>query len=132
MEQRQNTLTVITKAKDLCSYVMTITQKSPKQFRFTFVSRLQNLSLSVVENLFRANDVFIGKGDAMAQKERLAYQRCALTDLRVLSYFSFLSMEQRCILPKQYEIISRLILDCQNLLCAWMKSDRKRLSSERA
>ena len=44
-------LTVIVKAKDLCAYIMTITQKSPKQFRFTFVSRLQNLSLDIVENL---------------------------------------------------------------------------------
>ena len=38
MERKQSELTVITKAKDLCSYVMTVTQKSPKQFRFTFVS----------------------------------------------------------------------------------------------
>lgn len=58
MERKQSELTVITKAKDLCSYVMTVTQKSPKQFRFTFVSRLQNLALSAIENLFRANDVF--------------------------------------------------------------------------
>ena len=43
MERKQSELTVITKAKDLCSYVMTVTQKSPKQFRFTFVSRLENL-----------------------------------------------------------------------------------------
>lgn len=63
MERKQSELTVITKAKDLCSYVMTVTQKSPKQFRFTFVSRLQNLSLSAIENLFRANDVFVTKTD---------------------------------------------------------------------
>ena len=49
MERKQSELTVITKAKDLCSYVMTVTQKSPKQFRFTFVSRLQNLALSAIE-----------------------------------------------------------------------------------
>lgn len=61
MERKQSELTVITKAKDLCSYVMTVTQKSPKQFRFTFVSRLQNLALSAIENLFRANDVFVLK-----------------------------------------------------------------------
>ena len=61
MERKQSELTVITKAKDLCSYVMTVTQKSPKQFRFTFVSRLQNLALSAIENLFRANDVFVSK-----------------------------------------------------------------------
>lgn len=30
-------MTVITRAKELCSYIMTVTQKSPKQFRFTFV-----------------------------------------------------------------------------------------------
>ena len=40
----KNELTVIMKAKDLCTYIVTITQKSPRQFRFTFVSRLQNLA----------------------------------------------------------------------------------------
>ena len=68
MERKQSELTVITKAKDLCSYVMTVTQKSPKQFRFTFVSRLQNLALSAIENLFRANDVFVSKTDMPSQK----------------------------------------------------------------
>lgn len=69
MERKQSELTVITKAKELCSYVMTVTQKSPKQFRFTFVSRLQNLALSAIENLFRANDVFVSKADMHSQKE---------------------------------------------------------------
>ena len=69
MERKQSELTVITKAKDLCSYLMTITQKSPKQFCFTFVSRLQNLTLSVIENLFRANDVYVSKADIHSQKE---------------------------------------------------------------
>jgi len=129
MVKKQSELTVITKAKDLCSYVMTITQKSPKQFRFTFVSRLQNLALSVIENLFRANDVFVSKNDVEAQKERLTYQRHALTDLKLLGYIALLAMEQGCILSKQYEVISRHIVDCQNLLGAWMNSDRRRLSS---
>lgn len=30
MQKKQSELTVITKAKDLCTYVMTVTQKSPK------------------------------------------------------------------------------------------------------
>lgn len=38
MQRKQSELTVITKAKDLCSYIMIITEKSPKRFRFTFVS----------------------------------------------------------------------------------------------
>ena len=127
MERRQSELTIITKAKDLCSYVMTVTQKSPKHFRYTFVSKLQNLSLGIIENLFRANDVFVSVSDVASQKERLDYQRTALTDLKLLGYFSLLSREQACILPKQYEIISNYIYDCQNLLGAWINSDRKRL-----
>ena len=126
--KNQSELTVITKAKDLCSYVMVVTQKSPKQFRFTFVSRLQNLSLSVIENLFRANDVFVSKTDISSQKQRLMYQKNALTDLKLLGYIAMISMEQGCILPKQYEQIARQVSDCSNLLGAWMNSDRRRLS----
>ena len=45
MAKQDSELSMITRAKDLCTYIMTVTQKSPKQFRYTFVSRLQNLSL---------------------------------------------------------------------------------------
>ena len=55
MDTPKSELTVIMKAKDLCSYVVTVTQKSPKQFRFTFVSRLQNLAMEVIENIYRAS-----------------------------------------------------------------------------
>ncbi len=127
MERKQNELTVITKVKDLCSYVMTVTQKSPKQFRFTFTSRIQNLTLDVIEKLYRANDVFVTRDDIQAQKERLEFQRQALTDLKLLTYFSLLAYEQNCILFKQYEQISKQAADCQNLLGAWINSDRKRL-----
>ncbi|MDR2436734.1 MAG: hypothetical protein LBD17_01500 [Endomicrobium sp.] len=50
-QKRGSELSVITKAKELCSYIMTITQKSPKQFRFSFVSRLQNLSVDIIGNI---------------------------------------------------------------------------------
>lgn len=105
MNKQQSELSVITKSKDLCSYVLTVTQKSPKHFRYTFVSRLQNLSLDILENLIRANDIFITKNDIVAQKERLKYQRDALTNLKLLGCVSMLAMEQNCILPKQYEEI---------------------------
>lgn len=127
MEKKQSELTIITKAKDLCSYVMTVTQRSPKHFRYTFVGKLQNLSLSVIENLFRANDVFVSKQDLQSQKLRIDFQRSAMTDLKLLGYIAMLSMEQKCILPKQYEQIAKQVSDCQNLLGAWMNSDRKRL-----
>ena len=52
-------LTVIVKAKDLCSYVLTVTEKSPKRFRFTLVAKLQGYALGTIENLYRANEVYV-------------------------------------------------------------------------
>ena len=56
---RANTseLSVITKAKELCNYVLTVTDKSPKKFRYTLVSRLQNYSIVIIESLLTANEI---------------------------------------------------------------------------
>ncbi len=116
MEHKQNKLTVIIKAKDLCSYIMTVTQKPPKQFRSTSTSRLQNLSLDVIEALYRANDTFVTKENVSAREKRIEFQHRAMTDLKLLAYFSLLAREQNCILPKQYEQISRQSTNCQILL----------------
>lgn len=77
----------------MCSYIFTVTQKSPKQFRFTFTSRLQNLSMDIIENLYRANDTFVEKADINAFQNRSDYQHKAMTDLKLLSYFALLSRE---------------------------------------
>ena len=37
----------------------------------------------------------------------------------MLAYLSQLAMEQQCILPRQYEQITKRLYDCQNLLGAW-------------
>ena len=57
MSATQSELTVITQAKALCSYIMTVTDKSPKRFRFTLVAKLQNYALNVIENLYYAIEV---------------------------------------------------------------------------
>ena len=49
-----------------------------------------------------------------------------MTSLKLLGYISELSMKQNCILPKQYGQITKLIYDVQNMLGAWMNSDKKR------
>ena len=121
-------LLVVTKAKELCTYIMTITQKSPKQFRFTFVTRLQNLALDVIENIYFANEIFIGKGYIKNAESRLALQHRALTVLKLIAYIAELAMTEKCILFKQYEQIAKSTTDCQRLLGAWINSDKKRLS----
>lgn len=127
MAIKTSELAVITKAKDLCSYIMTVTDKSPKRFRFTLVAKMQGYALNTIEELYRANEVFVSKGDINKAALRLDYQHKALTELKLLAYISQLAMEQQCILPKQYEQITKRASDCQNMLGAWINSDRKRL-----
>ena len=104
---KQSELTVITKAKELCSYVLTVSDKSPKKFRFTLSGRLQNYSISIVEQLLFANEVRMAVRDGPLLEKRLEtrrnFQQQAFTYMKMLAYLSQLAMEQQCILPKQYE-----------------------------
>ncbi len=52
-------LEVMSKIKALNTLIFEITQKSPKQFRFSLVSRMQNLSLDLLEAIYRVNDTYI-------------------------------------------------------------------------
>lgn len=88
---------------------------------------MQNLSLDIIENLYRANDTFVVKGNEKSFNKRIEFQHKAMTDLKLLSYFSMLAVEEKCILPKQYEQISKYVEESQNLLGGWINSDRKRL-----
>lgn len=126
-EIKQSELTVVTKAKDLCSYVLTVTEKSPKRFRFTLVSRMQNLALDMIEKIYRANEVFTcGERGECARLKRLDFQHEALTSAKLLGYMALLAREMGCILPKHYEQITKQVADCQNLLGAWINSDKRR------
>lgn len=124
-------LSVITKAKDLCSYIMTITDKSPKRFLFTLVSRLQNYGLDIIEYLIKANEIYVPNVQSQEMADRVNLQRSAMSRLKLLGYISELAMKQQCILPKQYEQITKQVYDVQNLLGAGMNSDKKRYESRR-
>lgn len=121
-----NELYVISKAKDLGNYIFVITDKSPKKFRFTLVSKIQNLSLSVIENLYRANFVYVrNEKDNERIIQRKTYQREAYVSLKLLAYMSWMAREQQCILPRQFEQISKQIYEVNRLLIGWAKSDRE-------
>lgn len=130
MASRDSDLTVIVKAKDLAGYVLTATDKSPKRFRFTLVAKLQGYALDIVEDLYRANEVYVAEGDAKAAERRLEHQHSAITEMRLLGYMAQLAMEQGCILPRQYEQMAKRLHDCRNLCGAWINADRKRLGAD--
>jgi hypothetical protein len=43
---------------------------------------------------------------------------------------SELAMKQGCILPKQYEQITKQVYDGENMLGAWMNSDKRRYGEQ--
>lgn len=126
--EKENELGIIIKCRKLIEYIFTITEKSPKKFRFTLVSKLQNEVLLVMENLIRANEIFIKDKEQVGQyKKRVSYQQEAMINLKLLGYMAMIAREQECILPKQYEQIAVQTAECRKMLWSWMLSDKKRL-----
>lgn len=119
-----NDLIVITKAKKLCAYIITITERSPKKFRGVFVNRMQNHALDIIEDLLNANFIRIDSIDNKHIREK--YQKDAVVKLKMLGYISMVAESSKCILPKQYKQISIQIAEVINLLLAWKKSDDDR------
>lgn len=127
--RKDSELTVITRAKELSLYILAVTDKSPKKFRFTLVSRLQNYALEILEDLFLANEIPLDGKRAGDTERRREYQREAMAELRLLGYIAMIARESICILTKQYIVIEQKIVETQRLLYAWVKSDDKRLMS---
>lgn len=115
----------MTKAKDLCNYVFTVTQKSPNKYRFTLVRRLQDYCLDIIENMHIAN----GK---MTAAERLVYQEKVKQSLALLGYVAEIAYVQECILYKQFEQISLQQAECILYLNKWIKSNANLVSTAQA
>ncbi len=121
--QRKSDLYVMTKTKDLAKYIITVTEKSPKRFRFTLVVRLQNYILTAIERIYLANETRI-------KEERLALQNDAKTLLSMLDYFAQIAYEQECILFHQYEQIAKQQAECLLYLNRWIASTERMVSSD--
>ena len=126
-----NELRLFKQAKELCSYVMVITENSPKKFRWTITQRMHGLCLDIIEQIYLANDVYITEANAKEMyRMRRKHQNTAFARLKILGFMSELAMKRGVILPKQFERISKLSAECQNLLGGWVKSDRKQLKQK--
>ena len=114
---RDREMAVFTAAKKLSEYIFVITEKSPKKFRWSIISRLQNASIDVIENLYRAN---YEKGD-----ERIAYQKSALVSLNLVDFFTETARSKNAISFHQTEVIARQLVECKKLLNGWVRATKK-------
>ena len=71
-------LIVLEKANELGEYIFLISDSAPKKYRFTFVSRMQNLMPDIIENLYKVNYVNLSyMNDRQYRAGRLEYQEKA-------------------------------------------------------
>lgn len=111
--------------RKLLAYVVQATEKSPKKFKASFVDKLRQLIISANGNLVRAN--LCRLEDEERRKVRKSYQIKTFEDLKELESLSLLATECKCILPKQYAVISSRLSDALKYLSSWIKSDKQRL-----
>ena len=123
-------MVVITKTKNLISYIFKVTAKSPQKFRFTFVNRMQNIGLDAIQFLYKANDIkIVGNKNQNDIMRRYQFQSAAMTNIKLLEYVSMLALENECILLKQYEQIAKQGAECMILLNNWIESDKRRINN---
>lgn len=115
---RDREMAVFTHAKKLSEYIFVITEKSPKKLRWSIVSRLQNASVGVIENLYRAN---FEREDA----PRVTYQKSAAVYLSLLDFYAETARRKQAITVHQSAIIARQIAETRKLLNGWIRATRR-------
>lgn len=118
---RKSELKIITNSKKLASYIILITESSPKKYRYLYIDKMHDCILFIIEYLYKANDTILG------DKQRLIYQENVKSKLKLLEAISNLSYEAKCITFSQYEQIAKQINECLTLLLNWIKSDENRI-----
>lgn len=116
---RDKEMAVFTHAKKLGEYIFVITEKSPKKYRWSIVTRLQNCSVEVVEFLYRANF-------EREKEPRIAYQKRAAVALKLLDFYAETARKKRAITIRQMGIIARQIAETEKLLNGWVKSSKNK------
>lgn len=60
MIKRRSELLVITEVKRLIDYIFVISEKSPKKYRYSFLTKIYNLLFDIIELLYEANSIQLG------------------------------------------------------------------------
>ncbi len=115
---RDKEMAVFTHAKKLSEYIFVICEKSPKKFRWSIITRLQNASVEVVEHLYRAN--FERDND-----KRLDYQKSAAVALKLIDFYAETARKKQAITIRQTAIIAKQIAETDKLLVGWVKSTKR-------
>lgn len=112
-KDKQQEMAVFTGAKKLSEYIMVITQKSPKKFRWSMVTKLQNSSINVIDLLYNAN---------YDKDNRSEYLKKCRVELSLLDFYTEASKRMQVITTKQMLNIGKQLLEVRKMLDGWIRS----------
>lgn len=115
---RDKEMAVFTQAKKLSEYIFVITEKSPKKLRWSIVSRLQNISTELIENLYRANY-------EREEGPRAEFQKRAEVCIDLIDFYAETAKRMKAINLHQMSVIARQIGNVNKLLRGWIKSGKR-------
>lgn len=120
---------LLTKAKELIKYTLLMTdnvKRYPKKFRFTFVNRMQEMTLDIYELINTANELNVTDKEEL--KERLKLQNKAITKCKTLLLLIDLSLDNKNIAldSRQAQAWAKYVLDVKNMAVKWHYKDRER------
>lgn len=107
---------VFDRARILIDYTMTITDNTkrfPKKARFTFVDRMQNMTLDIYKSLSKANELPIS--------QRREVQIDVLSEINVLLALIEICHVRQYIDLRTMETWTKKVMDVKYLTAAWMK-----------
>lgn len=121
-DRKESELLVFIKAKDLSSYILLISGKSPVKYRYSLLNPLINSSLEIIELLYEANELSI--------KDIRRYEliRKAITKLKTIDFLSSIAKDVSCFTIHQHDVILEKIGVCSKYLQGYYNSCKKTLN----
>ena len=130
--REETELTVITKANELIAYTIKICSNEenfPKRYRWCITSKIVESAIDIGNNIIKANSIYIRSEDDLAMRRK--YQQEAMSETQVLLNMINVAYNTFGIKSNRVEYWTQLVVNVQNLLRNWRKSDSNRkLSSE--
>lgn len=124
MEQANDDLRVIIKAKELTVHTIRITsncKRFPKKYRFTLCDRMQNKAMTIYELLLEANRTYLSN-----KVVRNELQTKAILNCDELLFYIELCLELDIIQPNSAEYWSKLVSDIKFMTIKWRTKDKER------
>lgn len=122
IDRKESELLVFIKAKDLSTYILLISGKSPVKYRYSLLNPLINNSLDIIQLLYEANELDI------RSPIRLELIRKAKAKLKTIGFLTSISKNTSCFRYHQHDIILEKIGVCLKDLQGYYNSCKKALN----